>query len=141
MAKVSTTRIEITARRATGVWGNTGFVVFDTVGYLAWAFGRTDPARDKVERWPEPQSVSERASARGFICIPDQLGKHARSFISASYTPINRHRIFPDESSSGYAVAICAASSRPISLMEISRILYFWVLPLMVMGKESTNLM
>jgi len=40
---------------------------------------------------------------------------------------------------SNYAVAISAASSRPISWMEISHILYFWVLPLMVMGKESTN--
>ncbi len=39
-----------------------------------------------------------------------------------------------------YAVAMRAASSRPISLMEIYRILYFWVLPLMVVGKESTNL-
>jgi hypothetical protein len=39
---------------------------------------------------------------------------------------------FSKKSNSGYAVAICAASSKPISLMEISRILYFWVLPLMV---------
>ena len=46
----------------------------------------------------------------------------------------------PFERNSGYAVAIWAASSRPISLMEISRILYFWVLPLRVMGKASTNL-
>src|SRR5581483_3740619 len=37
------------------------------------------------------------------------------------------------------AVLTAAATSRPSSLTEVSRILYFWILPVTVMGKPSTN--
>ena len=38
------------------------------------------------------------------------------------------------------AVRVSAASSRPSSATEVSRILNFWTLPVTVMGKASTNL-
>ena len=39
----------------------------------------------------------------------------------------------------GYAVSILATSSRPSSTMLISRIRNFWILPVTVVGKASTN--
>ena len=40
-----------------------------------------------------------------------------------------------------HAFRTWAASPRPSSEMDCSRILYFWILPVMVMGKASVNLM
>ena len=40
-----------------------------------------------------------------------------------------------------HALRTRAASWRPSSEMDCSRILYFWILPVMVMGKASVNLM
>ena len=79
-----------------------------------------------------PLSVDEKAASRT-KCPTETAppGTYPEPGVSVSFGHLrNIH----------YAVAISAASSRPISLMEISRILYFWVLPLMVMGKASTNL-
>ena len=39
----------------------------------------------------------------------------------------------------GHAVSICAASSKPSSLIACSRRLNFWIFPVTVVGKLSTN--
>ena len=41
----------------------------------------------------------------------------------------------------GYAVFVLVTGSSPSSLVAISRILYFWIFPVIVIGKVATNLM
>ncbi len=117
-------KVSSTARKATGTARKVG-AILEKAGEALTAGAEIveSVARGRGGR----KAPAEAAANRAAPCF------EGRSDVVADCRRRNR------VSACAYAVTMFAASSRPSSRIDSSRILYFWTLPLTVIGQPSTK--
>src|SRR5262249_27643344 len=89
-----------------------------------------------VRRCRTPSNFVRRANGYGTPCARPTRGSALQQWTAKRSV---RRTAGNGQLSIRYAVSTLAVLSRPNSLIETSRILNFWILPVMVIGNESTN--